>query len=164
MCRVIFYSLVNWVFFTCWESFLWLTQAVCTLCCNLFNLSALSSRPAQLCCCSGSTLRLQRRISPGESERLKPPSGCLNTELSPFLPPGAGCAFSQSGCLWRRPRLDRCRRGWPAALPTCAAVTCPSWRWIRLWARSAPAGLHSLDALEGKSPHREVSVHLETSI
>lgn len=82
-----------------------------------------------------------------------PPKG---RQRSPFPPPGAGCASSQSGCPWRRPQLDRCRRGWPAALTTCAAATCPFERWKRLSAGSAPAGLHSLDALGEQSPHREV--------
>lgn len=85
-------------------------------------------------------------------------------QRSPFPPPGAGCASSQSGCLWRRPQLDRCRRGWPAALTTCAAGTCPFERWRRLSAGSAPAGLHSLDALGEQSPYREVSGALRTSV
>lgn len=80
---------------------------------------------------------------------------------SPSRPPEAGCASSPSGCLWPRPRWDRCRRGWPAALPTCAAATCPSGRWTHPLAAFAPVGPHSLDALEPKTKH---NIHTEGSV
>lgn len=106
------------------------------------------------------------RSSIGTRERFSPLQliWSLNTELSPFPPQGAGCASSRSGCLWRRPQLDRCRRGWPAARPTCAAATCPSGRWIFLSAVSSPAGLHSREALKGRAhPQMLVKIHRHPS-
>ncbi len=143
-----------------------ITQAAWTELHHRFNWWALWSRPIQLCYCSLSTLSLQCGLYPGDAERFRPSQvvRAPKAELSPFLPPGAGCASSQSGCLSLRPRLDRCRREWPAALPTCAAAIFPSGRWTRPSTGCAPAGLRSLDALEENRPHTGVSVHLQTSI
>lgn len=121
----------------------------------------LSRRPTQLCCWRVLWHSLEHVLRPGESESLPPFQAvqALNPELSPFPPPGAGCASSRWGCLSQRPRSNRCHREWPAARPTCAAESCPSWRWTRLSARSAPAGLHSLDAL-GEKAHAQMLVQI----